>query len=281
MKESDVHETVFKIAQFAHGKLSPDYDPEKDKLSQAIFRSHELSIADYLMSHKDDLVKDFMKDYPSLKDAVFAQCRNVMDVNKNRKDDNFLTPDTEGTRFHPVITNLVRKQISKDESIVNTNGWKNLEFKYHSKNPDQLFDWEMDKEFCKTNYPTAHKLITEFGKDCPIASYSVLGPKTVLHRHTGPENREGKYIRIHIPLIIPKGDLFFEVNGEEITWDDIFGFDNQFVHSAYNLSNKYRLIFLIDISRKRLGLPKGTPWSKDRQLYALSKPFIRKQKNHK
>jgi hypothetical protein len=72
--------------------------------------------------------------------------------------------------------------------------------------------------------------------------------------------------------------LFFEVDGEEIDWSDIFAFDNQLVHSAHNLSDGHRLIFLIDIKRSRVGLPPGQLWNKDRQIFGLSKPFVRKNK---
>ena len=105
-----------------------------------------------------------------------------------------------------------------------------------------------------------------------------MAPNTVLHRHTGPENRTGEYIRIHIPLIIPEGDLFFEVNGEEIDWSDIFAFNNQLAHSAHNLSNEHRMIFLIDIRRSRVGLPPGEPFNPDRHLYSMTQPFVRKKK---
>jgi aspartyl/asparaginyl beta-hydroxylase (cupin superfamily) len=104
-----------------------------------------------------------------------------------------------------------------------------------------------------------------------------LAPQTQLHRHTGIENRTGEFIRIHIPLIVPEGDIFFECNDDEVHWDDIFAFDNQLVHSAHNLTDEGRLIYLIDVRRTRAGLPPGQPYNSKRQR-ATAPIYIRKSK---
>jgi aspartyl/asparaginyl beta-hydroxylase (cupin superfamily) len=103
-----------------------------------------------------------------------------------------------------------------------------------------------------------------------------MAPNTVLNRHTGPENRTGRFIRIHIPLIVPEGDVFLEVNGEEVKWDDLFGFNNQFVHSAYNNTDQYRLVFLLDLDREFIGMSPGEPWDERFEELAIQ-PFVRKK----
>jgi aspartyl/asparaginyl beta-hydroxylase (cupin superfamily) len=113
----------------------------------------------------------------------------------------------------------------------------------------------------------------EYGDDCPIANYSILAPNSVINRHTGIENRSGEFIRIHIPLIVPQGEIFFEVYGEEVRWDDIFAFNNQFVHSAHNYTDQYRLCFLIDIRRTRAGLPPGVPYDAISHLDEVMRKF--------
>ena len=122
-------------------------------------------------------------------------------------------------------------------------------------------------------FPTAVDLVKKWGDDNPISSYSCIEPGNSIERHTGVENREGLYIRIHIPLIIPEGDVFFECEGVEIDWQDIWAFDNQLVHSAHNFSNSRRLIFMFDIRRERIGLPPGEPWDPHRQR--TCPPFVR------
>jgi hypothetical protein len=112
----------------------------------------------------------------------------------------------------------------------------------------------------KIKFPTAAALVEKYGDDCNCASYAVFDANSVIRRHSGIENREAKMVRIHIPLLVPEGDIGFEVDSEEVTWDDIFAFDNQKLHSAWNNTNEKRLIFIIDVSRTVLDLPPGTPW---------------------
>lgn len=274
MKNEKVQQNIYEMTASFFGDIDATYDPDADKLPQAIFRHQDLEISDYFMSLRNALVQDFLCEFNSLEEAIDTRGRNVMQKKDDRSAYSFDTPDPNGTRFPGPVTQIVRKAVSDTESVENPTGWRNVELKYHD--PYNNVHWDIDNDYLKTKYPTAWNLLQEFGNDCPICSYSYLAPKTSIYRHTGPENRDGEYIRIHIPLIIPAGDLFFEVNGEEVTWDNIFAFDNQFAHSAHNLSDGHRLIFLIDIKRSRLALPAGEKWSKNRQLYAMSKPFVRK-----
>jgi aspartyl/asparaginyl beta-hydroxylase (cupin superfamily) len=124
-------------------------------------------------------------------------------------------------------------------------------------------------------YPTAYRLLMEYDDICPMMSLNVLAPHTILHRHYGPENVDGRYIRIHIPLIIPKGDIFLEVHGQEVTWRDLFGFDNTVVHSAHNYSDHYRLVVLIDLDREAIGMEPGLPY--DPEIEKHAPPFVRGQ----
>ena len=111
-------------------------------------------------------------------------------------------------------------------------------------------------------FPTAKKFLDEFSyEEIITATYSILTGNSAVYRHTDMENRKGRYIRVHIPLYVPPGDLLLEANGEEITWDESFGFNNQFVHSAYNNTPEHRLCFGFDIDRERVGIPYGLSYS--------------------
>ena len=110
-------------------------------------------------------------------------------------------------------------------------------------------------------FPTAAALTEKYFDDCPSSLYSTLEPG-IIPRHTGKENRDNEYLRIHVPLHTPAGDIFFECEGVEIDWTDLWGFNNQLIHSAHNYTGRRRLIYMIDISYKRLGLeiqPKYNP----------------------
>jgi hypothetical protein len=104
-------------------------------------------------------------------------------------------------------------------------------------------------------FPTAASLTQKYIAHCGCSGYSVLEGGGDIKRHVDIENKSHNTIRIHIPLIIPNGDVFFEVNGQEFEWSNVFGFDNGQMHSAHNKSEKRRLIYIIDITREFLRIP--------------------------
>ncbi len=225
---------------------------------KTIWHRNEIPIGDYLMSFQDKLREEFMEGFSSLEQAAMTLGHTTLDrpdhnVSKNTYD------------------NLVQEKT--DRWRPNVDGWKNVPFKYTLKDAKNNIERGVnDSDSIVQKCPTAFNLMQEYGDDCPILNYSILAPKSAILRHTGPENRSGRFIRIHIPLIVPEGDVFLEVNGEEVTWKDLFGFNNQYAHSAYNLTDEWRLIFLIDIDRERAGLQPGEPYN---PRY-IPRPFMRR-----
>ena len=104
-------------------------------------------------------------------------------------------------------------------------------------------------------FPTMQKIAAHYGDLCPILEYSILPAQSIIERHIGIENKVGENIRIHIPLIVPEGDLFLEAQGEEVDWQNPWGFNNQYMHSAHNNTDEHRLIMLIDLKRTYVGIP--------------------------
>jgi len=225
---------------------------------QRYWRRDEIPVADYLMSHRQSLRDEFMAGFDTLEEAIKAQGRNTLD-----------RPDQDPE----MAAQFIRTKDDYGQLKPSLESWKNISLKYENK-PANIF--QMVTEADASKYPTAYKLVKEYGDDCPIANYSCLAPNSVIERHTGPENRDGEFVRIHIPLIIPKGDVFFECAGEEITWDDIWSFNNQLPHSAHNYTNEYRLCFLIDLRRSAIGMPPGPKYSKRHEV--LCPPFVREKK---
>lgn len=208
---------------------------------KAFWRRAELPVAEFLMKHQQGLLDDFMRGYDTLEAAARAQCGNTLD------------------RTHLGIPVSETEQYIRTDSKPNINAWKAVNFRYERHDERASVRNFMDfKDMGK--YPTMRKLLMKYDKICPIANYSVLAPHSVIERHTGPENRDGKYIRIHIPLVIPKGPVFFEAAGEVIDWSDIWGFHNQFAHSAHNYTNEWRLCCLIDLDREAIGMEPGAPY---------------------
>ena len=134
--------------------------------------------------------------------------------------------------------------------------WKIDPLKYTNPKHSVLHDGTKNDQI-RQRFPTAVALTEKYGAHCPVSAYSILEHNAVIARHTGVENRDGLYVRIHIPLLVPPGDIFFEVEGVEIDWSDLFAFDNQFIHSAYNYTDQRRLVYLLDLHRDVLGLEPG------------------------
>jgi hypothetical protein len=237
-------------------------------LPKAIYHRNEIPNADYLMSFQQKLRDEFLQGFRSLEQVSNYIGRPTLD----RRGVGVPLEETEYL--------IKSKSQNSEEYETNIRGWLQVLFKYNRGEDNSPMNYKMSPQDGRAlKYKTAYGLVQEFGEYCPIAHYSIMAPNTVLDRHTGPENRTGKYIRIHIPLIIPEGDVFLEVNGEEVTWNDLFGFNNQFVHSAHNYTNEYRLIFLIDLDREHIGMSPGEPYSeKFKELETI--PFIRDKHKH-
>jgi len=215
--------------------------------NQAIYKREEIPIVDLLMMYKDDLVKEFLAFHTDWE----GELKGVI-------------PVKYGFEQH------TGRDIS---GILNDpNAWKAQWLRY---------EWEPNGKFAEhhevfPHFPTAVQIMEDLKGELGNVTYSILEANSVIGRHTGPENRTGEYLRIHLPLIVPEGDIFLEVDGEEVTWEEPFGFNNQLVHSAHNHSPYRRLVFLIDIKRTRLGLPPGKPYDETAELKAL--PFVRNSK---
>jgi hypothetical protein len=205
---------------------------------QTIWLREEISIADELMSYAPKLLSDFLTRHPDFIDGDFA----------------LGIPYVFHTDDKTTLENINTKDAWKTDTVKFSNSKENF-YMTHLDRPIDV----------RESYPTAIEMTERYGSDCPISTYSIIEKNSVINRHTGAENRDSEFIRIHIPLLVPEGDIFFEVEGVEIDWSDLFGFDNQIIHSAHNYSNNRRLVYLIDISRKLLGIPNGKPFNPERE----------------
>lgn len=155
-------------------------------------------------------------------------------------------------KCHPDVLQQQEERVKGDEQKYwhDINGWVPLGVLYKKQ-------WADEEATIKKNYPTAHKLVSAFGDDCNVASYSILKPGAKIPLHNGDEeNRYCKFIRCHIPLIIPEGDMGLWIMGQRIGWrDGVFGFDNSGVHVAWSNAETNRLVFIIDLHRSTLGIP--------------------------
>ncbi len=201
---------------------------------QTIYRGKELPFADYFESKKEDLIKEFLVQYPEFNSI---KPLHNLDLLQNK------ITEALGNRTQP----------GSPWEILQIKGTYFGEPPYYGSQPF---------EESKAKFPTATSIIDYFGFNVVRSiSYSVLEPHSTIARHWDHENHEGKFIRVHIPLIVPHGDLGMEINGEVVDWSESFGFNNLRLHSVWNFTDHRRLILLLDLERLHLGLPDEPPWS--------------------
>ena len=186
-----------------------------------IYRGKEFKFYDEFMGLRQALIDDFLKAHPD-----FSTVKEI----------DGLPPHTPGGMRAVLLSYTADQESAKINSSTQFDG--NSE----------------------GNYPTAYQHIIKKYPECTLACYSILCPHSVITRHTGGENKDGKYVRVHIPLIIPEGDVGFEVACEEVDWSDLFAFYNQKTHSAWNNTDEYRLVMVVDMPRELCDLPQAPPW---------------------
>lgn len=233
-----------------------------DTKEQLIWYRHEVPVFEELLKYRQGLIDDFMKGYSTLEEAVLAQSENTVSP---ANYDNDTMDQAEGM--------LVSRDPQTLKWSTDFEAWKSVGIRNLIRTQGNIVADDIIPEEDAKRYPTAMNLLNTYYKDFFGLVYSAIGPMSILHRHVGPENTDGEYVRIHLPLIVPEGDIFLEVQGQEVTWDDIFAFNNQYLHSAHNYSNEWRLIMIIDLSREACGLPPGRCFTEGGQ--EREKPFIR------
>jgi len=217
-----------------------------DFAKKPIYTKTDIPYLNYLNTFAEDLRKDFLKEHPT-----------YTDVTKPIEGLELARPPADGAALNASYV------VSQEDA------WMSAWCRYQTS-PDGT-PYYNDERLLK--YPTVAKLIKELGSNLGIVVYSSMERYSVIERHTDHENRENKFLRVHIPVIMPEGDVFIEINGEEAHYSDVFGFNNQYVHSAHNYTPYRRLIFLIDIRREFLGLPSAEPYNPE--IEKTIKPFAR------
>jgi hypothetical protein len=78
--------------------------------------------------------------------------------------------------------------------------------------------------------------------------YSYFEPGAKLGLHV---NNDPYMYRAHLGLIVPDGDVGFKVKDEVIRWKEgeLFVFDPTMPHTAWNLTEKPRVLFIVDFLR--------------------------------
>lgn len=105
-------------------------------------------------------------------------------------------------------------------------------------------------------YPTAMQIMDAYGDSCTNAIYTVMPPQSVFVTHIDGELTGRNLIRLHIPLVIPEGEVYMQFGDEKVYWKDFVGFNGLAMHSAHNLTDEWGLIFLMDLDARVAGIEK-------------------------
>lgn len=107
---------------------------------------------------------------------------------------------------------------------------------------------------------TTTLLKQHLGEELRTALFSRLDPETTLEAHVGWEDLANHVFRVHIPLLVPPGDLCGTwVDGCVETHEEgrPLCFDDSKIHRAFNYSKLDRIVLILDLARP-IGLPEGT-----------------------
>jgi hypothetical protein len=201
-------------------------------MRKTFWTQDELPFAKFLTSFKENLVKDFVRENVSLGDAKYT--RPVLGKTETGLDGY-----------------LDYREKLETNGVPDVDAWRALPFKYKRR---EVIDFSLPP-IVLSKFPTAAKLVKHFGEEkCNTAMYSLLAPNTKIKPHTDGEDLEREFVRIHMPLIVPAGDCYFEINNSQKKWDSIWAFDTQETHSAYNNTDEWRLVFILDLRRSKVGL---------------------------
>ena len=80
----------------------------------------------------------------------------------------------------------------------------------------------------------------------PEVMISILKPGTHITPHYGISNIKET---MHIPILLPNGDLGIKVGNEKRSWNqhEPLIFDDSFIHEAWNYTDEIRIVLIVDI----------------------------------
>ncbi len=84
------------------------------------------------------------------------------------------------------------------------------------------------------------------GTPFSYAFFSTLGDGASIAPHTGPCNLR---LRVHFPLIVPKGDCGMQIGAADCQWHEgePFIFDDTYLHRVWNNGGGERVVLLFDV----------------------------------
>ena len=106
--------------------------------------------------------------------------------------------------------------------------------------------WDVEMYDVQKHFPETMKMLSKIPNVVNVG-FNVLDPKAKIKPHNGDTNA---IIRCHLGLQIPieKTSCGLMVKQEIKHWENgkVFGFEDAFIHEAWNDTDEIRIIFLFD-----------------------------------
>ena len=93
--------------------------------------------------------------------------------------------------------------------------------------------------------PLTTRLVADHVPSHGAAGFSLLKPRSRIAPHEG---YAGRFLRCHLPLVVPHGDCGLRVGGQTRAWEEgrCMVFDDRVMHEAWNDTDQMRLVLLVD-----------------------------------
>lgn len=127
----------------------------------------------------------------------------------------------------------------KKYSLKKQQGWSQIELRIYGVNYPQRL----------ALFPETMKVLDQI-PDISTIYFSALSPHTTIAPHTGDTDA---FYRVHLGLEIPEKlpNCGFEVAGQQVEWQEgkCFAFNDMYYHTAWNHTEKERIVLILDILR--------------------------------
>ena len=112
-----------------------------------------------------------------------------------------------------------------------------------------IYDYPFGRSEYQHKAPITADLIKNIVPNHGAAGFTLLKPGAKIYPHRG---LIGAILRIHLPLIVPDGDVAFSVRGETHRWVEgkTWVFNDRLHHEAWNNTQYNRYILVIDFKRE-------------------------------
>ena len=172
-----------------------------------------------MMKHRNAIIKELKRVMPTRDWSLWGD-------NYNK------TPQFTSMTHKDIKDSLIKKK----EKLSDSQSWK-------------LYGLILNTEVLPTSRqcPNTMNILSQFQDEIVNAGFSCLEPGATTKRH---RDVDSSFYRCHIPLIIPKGDCYLEVEGVKRKWDNPLVFDDTKYHNAWNNTDEYRVILIVDFLRR-------------------------------